>query len=107
MEVFTPPAGDVLRNWLEKRGWTQKVLSDIIGRPAQWASEVISGKKSITVESAAMLGAALGTSADYWLLVQDRHRLWVLSQNKQNNKRLDEIRARAEQENRKRDGPSD
>lgn len=95
---MTEPAkpGDVLRNWLDKRSWTQTLFAEIIGRSTQWVNEVINSKKSITPESAGQLGAALGTSADYWLLLQHRHQLWVLSQDKQNIRRLEEIRLRAE-----------
>lgn len=89
---------DALRAHLSKRGWTQRVLSGIIGRPEQWTSDVINGKKVITVESADQLGVAFGTGPGYWLALQDRYRLWVLSQDKQHKARLKEIKRRADQE---------
>lgn len=89
--------GDALRDRLAERGWMQKDLSEILGRPPQWVNEVINGKKSITVESAMQLGVAFGTGPGYWLAMQDRYHLWVLSRDQQHTARLKEIRRRAEQ----------
>ncbi len=61
-EVF--PAGEFLADELDARGWTQAEFAAILDRPAQFVSEIISGKKEITRESAAQIGAALGTSAE-------------------------------------------
>lgn len=71
-EVF--PAGEFLADELDARGWTQAEFAAILDRPAQFVSEIISGKKEITRESAAQIGAALGTSAEMWLSLQDHHR---------------------------------
>lgn len=90
--------GEALRRRLDERGWMQKDLSEIIGRPQQWTSEVIHGKKVITVESADQLGVAFGTGPGYWLAMQDRYRLWVLSQDKQHKARLKEIKRRADEQ---------
>jgi len=64
-ETVTP--GDILKEELAARGWTQKVFADIIGKPLQSVNEIIRGKKSITPETAKLLGAALGTSTELWL----------------------------------------
>ena len=64
-EVF--PAGEYLADELDARGWTQADFAEVLGRPAQFVSEIISGKKEITRESAAQIAAALGTSAEFWL----------------------------------------
>ena len=88
--------GQVLRNWIAGHGWNQKILAEVMGRPAQWVSEVCSGKKSITVLSASELAAAFDNTPGFWLAMQDRYRLWVLAQNKPHNRRLAEIRERAE-----------
>lgn len=77
-EVF--PAGEYLSDELEARGWSQEDFAGIIGRPVQFVSEIITGKKEITPESATQIGAALGTSAETWLNLQARFRLWLLSQ---------------------------
>lgn len=77
-EVF--PAGEYLADELEARGWSQEDFAGIIGRPVQFVSEIINGKKEITPESATQIGAALGTTAETWLNLQARFRLWQLSQ---------------------------
>ena len=77
-EVF--PAGEFLADELDARGWTQAEFAAILDRPAQFVSEIISGKKEITRESAAQIGAALGTSAEMWLSLQDQYLLWLQKQ---------------------------
>ena len=72
-ETVTP--GDILKEELAARGWTQKVFADIIGKPLQSVNEIIRGKKSITPETAKLLGAALGTSAELWLNLDANYRL--------------------------------
>lgn len=89
------PAGGYLADELEDRGWTQSEFAEIIGRPPQFVSEIISGKKEITRESAAQIGAALGTSAEMWLNLQDSYFLWRLGQNKKTQEDLSDVRLRA------------
>lgn len=74
-EVF--PAGEFLREELEARGWTQGDLASILGRSQRLVNEVITGKRSITPETAKGLSEALGTSADFWLNLQNT---WALAQ---------------------------
>ncbi len=76
-EVF--PAGEYLADELEARGWSQEDFAGVIGRPVQFVSEIINGKKEITPESAAQIAAALGSTAETWLNLQARFRLWQLS----------------------------
>jgi HTH-type transcriptional regulator / antitoxin HigA len=92
-EVF--PAGEHLADELEARGWTQTEFAEILGRPAQFVSEIISGKKEITRESAAQIGAALGTSAEMWLNIQDSYFLWKQSHDKTTQAELSDVRLRA------------
>ncbi|MGW3549222.1 HigA family addiction module antitoxin [Janibacter hoylei] len=92
-EVF--PAGEFLADELEARGWTQAEFAAILDRPAQFVSEIISGKKEITRESAAQIGAALGTSAEMWLSLQDQYLLWLQKQDSKSQIDLDDVRRRA------------
>lgn len=89
------PAGEFLADELEARGWTKTEFAAILGRPAQFVSEIISGKKEITRESAAQIGAALGTSAEMWLNLQDKYYLWKQNQDTNAQRNLDDIRRRA------------
>jgi HTH-type transcriptional regulator/antitoxin HigA len=73
-EMFRP--GEFLANELEARGWTQSEFAGIIRRPAKLVNEIISGRKSITPETAREFAAALGTSAQYWLNLESAYQLW-------------------------------
>ncbi|MEV4320627.1 HigA family addiction module antitoxin [Microbispora rosea] len=89
------PVGEHLLEELEARGWTQVEFAEILGRPAQFVSEIISGKKEITRESAAQISAALGSSPEYWLRYQDQYHLWRQAQDENTRRQLDEVRLRA------------
>ncbi len=92
-EVF--PAGEHLADELDARGWTQADFAEVLGRPAQFVSEIISGKKEITRESAAQIAAALGTSAEFWLKLQDSYLLWKQAQDSRTRESLDAVKTRA------------
>lgn len=62
--------------------------------PNQFVSEIIQGKKEITWESAGQIGAALGTSAEFWLNLQISYFLWQ-QQNPAAQGDLNEIKIRA------------
>lgn len=42
-EVF--PAGEYLADELDARGWTQADFAEVLGRPAQFVSEIISERR--------------------------------------------------------------
>lgn len=92
-EAFPP--GEYLAEELEERGWSQADFAAILGRPVQFVSEIVSAKKEITRESAAQIGAALGTSADVWLNLQNAYLLWKQDQNDSTRRQLSEVRRRA------------
>ena len=72
-EVFPP--GEVIREELEERGWSQVELADIMGRPPRVVSEIVSGKRAITPETAKGLGAAFGTGATFWINLEGGYQL--------------------------------
>lgn len=72
-EVFPP--GEILRDELEARGWTQTDLAEILGRPVGTVSEIISGKRGITPDTARGLGAALGTTPEFWMNLDATYQL--------------------------------
>ena len=92
-EVF--PVGEFLAEELDERGWTQAEFAEILGRPAQFVSEIISGKKEITRESAAQIGAALGTSPELWLNLQNAYHLWRQATDQRSQGQLEDVRLRA------------
>ncbi len=75
-EIFPP--GEFIRDELVARGWEQRDLADIMGRPERTVSELVSGKRAITPETAQQLGEAFGTSAQFWLNMEAAYRLWRL-----------------------------
>lgn len=89
------PVGEHLVEELDERGWTQAEFAEILGRPPQVISEIVSGRKEITRESAAQIAAALGTSPQYWLSLQDQYHLWRQDQDASTRKQLDAVRLRA------------
>lgn len=74
-EVFPP--GDLIREELDERRWTQADLAEILGRPSRVVSEILSGKKAITPETAQGLGEAFGVGAQFWLNMESSYRLQV------------------------------
>jgi HTH-type transcriptional regulator/antitoxin HigA len=73
-EVFPP--GEFIREELETRGWTQGDLAQIMGRPERLVSELITGKKQITPETARGLAQAFGDNDPlYWMNLDSAYRL--------------------------------
>ena len=64
-EVFPP--GEFLRDELDARGWNQTDFAEIIGKRPGVVNEIIAGKRAVTPETAKLLAAALGTSAQFWI----------------------------------------
>jgi len=73
VEGFLP--GDLIKEELGVRGWTQDDLAEILGRTTSSVNEIITGKRGVTVDSARGLGEAFGTSAQLWLNMESAYRL--------------------------------
>lgn len=74
-EAFPP--GEFLKDELEARGWTQDTLAEITGIPGSVISNIVNGKRAISVEIASGLAAAFGTSAQFWMNLETSYQLWV------------------------------
>jgi len=72
--------GEILKDELDARGWTQGDFAEITGKPIQAINEILSGKKSITPETALLFSEALGTTAEFWLNLETAYRLDILHQ---------------------------
>jgi HTH-type transcriptional regulator/antitoxin HigA len=72
-EVFPP--GEFINDELQARGWTQTDLARILGRPLQTVNAIINGKKAITSQTAWELGAAFGTSPEFWMNLETAYRM--------------------------------
>lgn len=69
--------GDILREEMEAREWSQADLAHILGRPIQVVNEILQGRKAITPETALGLARTFGTSAEFWLNLEYAYRLHV------------------------------
>lgn len=87
--------GELLELELTERGWSQADFAAVLGRPAQFVSEIVTGKKEITRESAAQIGAALSQSPQFWLNLQDQYLLAEQEKNVTTQAKLDDVRRRA------------
>lgn len=72
--------GQVIAKELEARGWTQRDLADIMGRPYQAINEIIKGSKQITPDTARELAKAFGTSLEFWMNLEANYRLFLAEQ---------------------------
>lgn len=77
--------GEIIEMELEERGWSQRDLAEIMGRPPQAISEIIRGSKQITPETALELAQAFGTSAEIWTNLEANYRLQRARQQHSNN----------------------
>lgn len=73
-EVFPP--GDLLRDEIEERGWTQAEFAEIIGRSATSVNNIINARTTITPATAKLFAAALGTSDTLWMNLDAKYWLW-------------------------------
>jgi HTH-type transcriptional regulator/antitoxin HigA len=72
-EVFPP--GDFIKEEIDARGWTQNDLADITGKSVRLISEVVSGKRAVTPDTARALADAFGTSAQFWMNMESAYQL--------------------------------
>jgi HTH-type transcriptional regulator/antitoxin HigA len=95
LPIDQTPVGELLAEELGARGWSQADFAAVLDRPTQFVSEIVTGKKEITRESAAQIGAALAQSPEYWLKLQDQHLLAEQAKNATTQANLDDVRRRA------------
>jgi len=72
-ETFHP--GSFLSEELEYRGWSRLDLADITGKAASDISQIITGKRSITPETAIAFGDAFGTGPEYWMNLETAYQI--------------------------------
>jgi HTH-type transcriptional regulator/antitoxin HigA len=73
-EVFPP--GAVLQMALEREGWSQTDLAEILGRPIRLVNEIVAGKRAISPETAHGLAAAFRSSPEFWMAMEAKYQLW-------------------------------
>ena len=68
--------GELLRDELVARGWSQTYFARLIRRPVRLVCEIVNAKKSITAATALQIGEALGTSPELWATLQMKYDLY-------------------------------
>jgi addiction module HigA family antidote len=80
-KMLRPPTspGEILQEeFLKPLGLMQKGLANHVGCDVKVVNRIVNGRCSVTAEMAVRLGAALGTTAEFWLNAQqavDLHRV--------------------------------
>lgn len=75
-----PHPGKILREWLGDMSVTE--AADRLGVARATLSRVLNGSSGISADMALRLEAALGTSPEMWMGLQDDYELWQASKNK-------------------------
>ena len=72
--------GEILADELVELGMSATELARVIHVPANRISQIISGKRAITADTALRLGRWFGTGPGIWLNLQQAHELEVVRQ---------------------------
>ena len=72
--------GELLREILEELDISAYALAKSIGKAPIQVSRILAGKSSITAPMARLVGAALGTTAQYWVNLQSHYDLEIAKQ---------------------------
>jgi addiction module HigA family antidote len=75
--------GEVLRDELAARGWTQTELARRLDRPVQAVNEIVNARKAVTAETALGLADVLGTSAEFWMNLESAYRIGLARHRRQ------------------------
>ena len=69
------PGEVLMEDFIKGFGITQNKLAVSIGVPPRRINEIVHGKRSITADTALRLARYFGTSAQFWLNLQDHYDL--------------------------------
>jgi len=83
--------GEYLKMELEARNIKQKDFAEILGISGVEISMIVNGKRNITPRLAARIGEAFGTGPELWINFQTAYDLWLIRQNKEEVKVLNNI----------------
>lgn len=77
--VPTHPGEMLLEEFLKPMGLTQRELAEAIRVPYQRVNELVNGRRGLTPSTALRLAKFFGTSAAFWLNLQQRWDLYHAS----------------------------
>ena len=72
----THPGKMLLEEFLEPMRLSQRDLAEAIGVPYQRVNELVNGRRGVSPSTALRLSKLLGTSAEFWLNLQQRWDLY-------------------------------
>lgn len=79
--------GEILReDFLKPKGITQERLAKDLGISFQRVNGIVNGRRSVTAETAWLLAGYFGTSASFWLNLQNIYDLYRTRKNVVSNK---------------------
>ena len=81
-EMISTPGEILMEEFLIPLGISQYRLAKAIGKPQSAISDIVHGRRAITVEMAWLLGKALGTSAQFWLNLEQTYQLKTFDESK-------------------------
>jgi HTH-type transcriptional regulator/antitoxin HigA len=67
--------GHTIKKNLDALGWTQEDLASMMDISVKQLSHIINNKARITIETARLLAAVFGTSAEFWVNLDTRYRI--------------------------------
>jgi addiction module HigA family antidote len=76
------PGEKLLDDFLLPRGVSQRAFAATLGWPPRKLNELVTGKRSITAETALQLAYTLGTSMELWMYLQVSWVLFTAAQRK-------------------------
>lgn len=73
--IRTHPGEILNEEYLVPMSLSARQLAEELGVPANRVSEIIRGRRSVTADTAIRLGHRFGTTAQFWLNLQNAHDL--------------------------------
>jgi len=93
LQSFRPVhPGELLKDELEYRHLSQRMISQRLGLPYTAFNEILNGKRPVTTDFALMMEAALGVPAYLLVGLQSDYNLQIAQKDEKLSKRLIEIR---------------
>jgi HTH-type transcriptional regulator / antitoxin HigA len=72
---WTLHPGAILREWLDENGETQADLARIVGWSQKFVSHLITGKATLTLNTALLLEEHTGVTAQFWMNAETSYRV--------------------------------
>ena len=79
-DYISTPGEILLEEFLEPLGISQYRLAQAIHRPQSAVSDIVHGRRAITVEMAWLLSRALDTTPEFWLNLELTYQLKTLDE---------------------------